>query len=260
MTAAAAPAAPKRYAIRRLSVEAPWQWLAKGWADCWVEPASSFLYGLLFVGIGLAISWGLWSMGLEAAIPVAGAGFALLGPLLAVGLYEKSRRIEAGEALTWPLLRGVRVASANQLPFVGLFLALGFLAWGRIAQHVYALFTEGSLMPIDAFAAFVVTTQGGLAMLVVGTAVGAALAFALFAIAWLSVPFLMDREADFVTAMALSIEGVRKNTRVALLWAFLVALFTAVGVATFVGLVLIFPCSATRPGTPIATAWRRVEP
>ena len=94
-----AGAANRAFALRNPTMEGPWQWLAAGWRDMWRTPAYSLSYGLAFVAIGLAGTAGLWEVGLEALVPAIGAGFALLGPILAVGLYEISRRYESGEAL-----------------------------------------------------------------------------------------------------------------------------------------------------------------
>jgi uncharacterized membrane protein len=231
-----------RYRIRELSVEAPWRWLAKGWTDLWTHPIHSLVYGGLFVVLGFAIAGLLWSAGLEALIPVAAGGFAIVGPLAAVGLYEKSRRLEEGVALTWPLLAGVRAASVTQLMYLGVFLGFGFLFWARIAQLIYALFVQGDYLPLDQFGLFLVTEGDGLAMLVIGSALGALIAFGIFLIAWISVPLLLAEDADFVTAMVLSVRAARVNWRVSLLWAFLIALFTGVGLATLLaGLVIVFP-------------------
>jgi uncharacterized membrane protein len=228
--------------VREATADDPWRWLALGWRDMWRTPAFSLGYGVAFVALGLGGTVGLWLAGLEALIPVVAAGFALVGPVLAVGLYEISRRHEQGLPLS---LRDVvlpQIASPMQLAFMALLLMFIYLVWLRVATLLYALFIYGNFMPLADFITFVLTTPQGIAMLVIGTVVGALLAFVTFAVSALAIPILMRKNVDAMTAMSASVEAVMAAPGAMLLWAWLIAVLTLFGVLTmFVGLIVVFP-------------------
>lgn len=230
------------FEIRRISVEAPWSWLAAGWRDLRAAPALSLGYGLVFTGGGIGLSALLFMADLAALIPVLAAGFALLGPLLALGLYEASRRRAKGAPLHAKVFFGLRARSGVHLLYLGLFLLFGFMIWLRVAQLLYALFIEGSLLPVAAFGTFLLTTPGGLSMLVIGTLTGGLIAGAIFALAWVSAPLLVDQDTDVFTAMSLSLAAFRQNFQACVLWAFLIAVMVSLSIATlFAGLIVVFP-------------------
>jgi len=223
-------------------LDRPWAWLAAGWRDFQRAQPYSLAYGLAFVGVGVAITAGLWFAGLSAWIPVAAGGFALLGPLLATGLYEMSRRLDAGEPLSWGAVLRPRIAGANGLAMLGLALCLLFLIWFRAAELIVAVFLQGHYPPLSEFATYLLTSPDGLALLVFGTAVGGVLAFAVFAISAIAAPMLVERDLDVVTAMIASVGMVRRRPGMMLLWAWIVAVLVAVGFATaLVGLAVVFP-------------------
>lgn len=228
--------------LRLPSMEDPWRWLAAGWRDIWLAPAWSLGYGLVFVLIGMAGTVGLWLADLESLVPVAAAGFALVGPVLAVGLYEISRRHEAGEPLRFLDIVFVRIADPPQFGFMVFFLIFLYLVWTRTAMLLYALFAQNNMLPIDEFVPFVLTTAPGLTMAVVGTAIGGILALIAFSGSVLSIPLLMRKRIDALTACAASARLVFEAPGPMLLWAWLIALLTALGIAFgFVGLIVIFP-------------------
>lgn len=228
--------------IRKIATDAPWRWLAAGWADIKRTPVLSTGYGFVVVGAGLAISAALWRTGLSSWIPVLLGVFALLGPLIAVGLYEISRRLGTGKPITLATTLFVEMKSPTQVLFIGFFLMFAVLVWVRAASLIYVLFLSRNYMPLDDFLAFSLSTIPGISMLVVGTAIGGAIAFAIYVMTVISIPMLMDREVDAFTAAAMGVAAVKKNPGAMLLWAWLIAFFTAAGVATlFVGLALVFP-------------------
>lgn len=232
------PAAPPR----TISADSPWRWLGAGFRDLMRAPHLSLGYGALVIGGGAAIVWALWRTGLGSLIPVAFGMFAIFGPLLAVGAYEMSRRIEAGDP---PRIFPVRFAgprSPLQLAFIGFFLMFAALVWTRIALLLYALFTNGSYMPLSEFTSFALTTTPGLAMLVVGTIVGGLIAFAIYLLTVVSIPMLMNERTDAFTAVATGLKAWKASPGAMILWAWLIAVITAAGVATFlVGLAVAFP-------------------
>jgi uncharacterized membrane protein len=229
--------------IRQVSREAPWEWLAAGWRDLWRTPAVGLGYGLVVAVAGALLSLGLFYLGsLPLVLPLA-AGFMLLGPMLAVGLYETSRRLETGESIQLGAALTVRTAAPGQLAFMGVVLMLFLLVWARIATLLFALFFGlTAYPPLSEWVALLIFTGEGLTFLVVGSAAGGLLAVAVFAISAISVPMLMVREVDAVTAILTSLRAVRENPVPMLLWAWLIALLIGFGMATFyIGLIVTFP-------------------
>lgn len=229
--------------VEGVAFDRPWEWLGAGWRDLWNRPAVSLFYGMFTAAGGIALGAWLYVSGLEALLPVLAGGFLLIGPLLAVGLYEKTRLILAGRN---PTLSDTFASMRVALPRLGLvtaFLIFVYLVWMRIAFMLMALFlgTQGmpparELMPTLLF------TPHGLGMLVVGTAVGAFLAIVVFSMTAVAIPMLVDRHVDGMTAMVRSVEAVITNPKPMLLWAGLIAGFVALGIATLgVGLVIAFP-------------------
>ncbi|MBE7733548.1 DUF2189 domain-containing protein [Devosia faecipullorum] len=226
---------------RNLPTGAPFQWLAAGWRDLWTNPLPSLAYGL---GITL-VSWGLiysmftfdWAQILFPAL----AGFLVVGPLLATGLYEKSRRLASGEKVT--LLAMLFPRGGMHLFFVGAVLMTLMLLWVRAAVLLYALFFGWRPFPgFDHIVAMLFTTPHGIAMLIVGTAIGGLFAAFSFAIGAFSIPMVLDRKVDAFSAMGLSLSLVTNNMPATLVWAVLVVGLVLVSIATgLVGLIVIFP-------------------
>ena len=229
-------------ATRRLSMDAPWSWLGAGWRDMMRAPLLSIGYGAIVVGGGVLLTYLLWKAGYSALIPVAFGVFALVGPLLAVGLYEMSRRIEAGEP---PRLAPVKFAgprSPMQIAYIGFFLMFAALVWVRIAMMLYALFASANYQPLGDFLGFALSTGPGIAMLIVGTIIGGFIAFAIYLLTVVSIPMLMNDRTDLFTAIATGVKAFNESPGAMLLWAWLIAIITAAGVATFfVGLAVAFP-------------------
>jgi len=231
-----------RLKLRTPTMDDPWQWLSAGWQDLAKNPLLSLGYGAAFVVIGLAVTLGLWSLGLESAAPALAGGFILVGPVFAIGLYEISRKHELGERPRLRDILDIRIPAPMQLAYFAFALLFLFLVWLRLATLNYALFTYGDYRPIGDFLAFALGSTQGLTMLVVGTAIGAALALVAFAISVVSVPILMRHDVDVLTAIALSAQLVVRNPGPMLLWAWLIAILSAMGLATlFIGLVIVFP-------------------
>jgi len=229
--------------VRRVTLEQPWSWLAAGWRDMWQAPHVSLAYGGAFTVVSLVLTAGLFATGFEYLLPPLAAGFMFLGPMFAVGLYETSRRLQAGEPVSLRHALFVTTRAPAQLAFVGILLALFLLAWIRIASLLFALFigTQG-FPPFAEILPWLFFTGDGLGLLAVGGAVGAVLAAAVFAISVVSVPLLMVRDIDAVTAMILSVRAARRNAAVLALWAWLIAILTGLGLVTlFIGLTLTFP-------------------
>lgn len=241
-----APSASSRGAaglrLRAPTMDDPWKWLSAGWQDLARNPALSLTYGAAFVAIGLLVTVGLWMMGLESVAPALAGGFTLVGPVFAMGLYEMSRKYEAGQTARLSDLLELRLPAPAQMAFLAFVLMFLFLVWIRLATLNYALFSYGDYRPLSEFVSFALGTTQGLLMLVVGTVIGAAIALAAFAVSVIAVPILMRHDVDVLTAMGLSVRLVTANPGPMLLWAWLIAILCAMGLATlFVGLVIVFP-------------------
>jgi uncharacterized membrane protein len=220
----------------------PWKWLSAGWRDLWRAPQYGLTYGLAFTLTGLAITAGLYVADMSSFIPAAAACFMLIGPLTATGLYEISRRIETGEKLNWADIVRAPVRSKIQLGLISFLLMFIILVWIRTAMLIYALFTYGVYMPLDAFAAFVIGSWQGILLLLTGSLIGGVLALITFAVAALSVPILMRHDTDAFTALAASVGTVIQAPGPMLLWAWLIAVMCFFGLATlFAGLIVVFP-------------------
>lgn len=216
--------------------------MVAGWKDLWRNPTLSIGYGAAFVLVGYFATFGLWQMGLESVAPTIAAGFTLMGPVFAIGLYEMSRKYEAGETVYLRDIIHAPLPAPAQMAFLAYTLMFLFLIWIRLATLNYAVFSFGDYRPISEFVAFALTSTQGLSMIVVGTAIGGVLAFVAFAISALAVPVLMRHDIDVLSAMALSMKAVRRYPGPMLLWAWLIGVLTAIGLATlFLGLAVIFP-------------------
>lgn len=229
--------------VRRVPFDQPWEWLGAGWRDMWTYPGTSLSYGLFFAIAAVAMAIGMTATGAQSIILALFGGFLLVGPLVAVGLYEVSRRIKSGEPVSLRLALAKSFKPAGQLGFMGVVLFLIFIVWMQIAFLLFMLFTGGeALPPPSEFVRMLFFTPNGLGLLTVGTAAGALLALLTFAVSAVAVPLLMVRDVDVVTAITASLRAVRRNPRAMLLWAILIAGFVAVGgITMFVGLVFVFP-------------------
>ena len=225
-----------------LTPTAPWIWLARGWADYQRAPVLCAGYGLLFVAIGYAIFLGLGALGLMAAIPVAIGAFALLGPLAATGLYALAREFERGEKPGWRDMVFVRAASPMQVAYLGVFLMIGLFIWTLCALTLLVIFAVRADIPAGEFMDFAIGTTRGLSLLTIGTLVGGVIAFAIYAVSAFSIPMLIDRQTNFATAMAASVNTVKEQPKPMLLWAWIIAGSVAVGAVTLLfAFVILFP-------------------
>lgn len=220
----------------------PWLWLAAGWRDMLAAPLVSAFYGVLAVLTSFVLVAGLAMVEMHYLVLPLAAGFMLMGPVLAVGLYEASRLLERGEPVTPHAVLGAYQRNATQIAGMGVVLMLALLAWIRVAFLVFAIFYSSSPPALDQLVGRIFFSAETIPFLLTGGAVGAVIATAVFAISVVSLPMLLDRETDLFTAMAASVHAVRRNARAMLVWAALIALFTAAGIATaFVGLAIAFP-------------------
>jgi uncharacterized membrane protein len=242
-SSAGAPAAIDGVAIEQVAFDAPWNWLAAGWRDLWRAPHISLSYGVIFAVLSGTLTLGLLVANLASLVLALAGGFLLVGPVAAVGLYEVSRRLESCESVAWHDVLEVFPKTVGQLSFFGAILAFVYFVWLQMAFLLLMLFLGSKpLPPASEFVPTLLFTAHGLGLLVTGTIVGGALAVLAFSISAISVPLLMTRRIDAVTAISNSLAAVMQNPKPMALWAALIAGFIAVGIATvFVGLIIAFP-------------------
>jgi len=228
---------------RHLPPSASFGWLGQGWRDLVTNPVSSLAYGLAVFLVSIVLIWTMVALNLDYVLFPVIAGFMIVGPLLAVGLYAKSRAIEEGRRISLGQMIVVPVKSGQQIIFTGLLLSLLLLVWLRAAVLIYALFFGYRPFPgIDNIAPMLFTTPTGWAMLVVGTFVGGLFAALGFGLSAFSVPMLLNERTDAVTAMATSIKLIWNNFRVMITWGIIVLALFLVSVATgMLALIIVFP-------------------
>ncbi|MCP5372373.1 MAG: DUF2189 domain-containing protein [Hyphomicrobiales bacterium] len=228
--------------VRRVGVDRSGKWLAAGWHDMWKAPGVSFAYGGAFVLASYALTFGLIDLGYGSLVlPLAG-GFLMLSPIFVVGLYEVSRRLESGQSVGLGEVCVFCMKNAGQVAAMGVVLLLFHFFWVVIAIFLFALFFSAAPPTLESFFQEVVFTISGAGFLLLGTLLGAFLAVGIFAITAVSIPMLLDRDVDVVTAIMTSLVAVRENWQVMVGWAALIGLVTAVGLASFyVGLIFALP-------------------
>jgi len=215
--------------------------LTLGWRDFIRAPIYGILFSVVYVLGGLL----LFAIATTAAaeywfIPIA-VGFPILAPFAATGLYEVSRRLESGEPLGMGAVFGCVFAQKDrQVPSMAMFVVLVFMFWVFVAHTTFALFF--GLQPVGLSMRDMLLTTSGIAMLSFGTLVGGAMAAVFYALTVVSLPLLLDREVDFISAMIASFQCVLANPLVMARWAVLIAagLFLAM-LPGFLGLFVALP-------------------
>lgn len=228
--------------IRRVAVDRPWAWLAAGWRDVMAAPRVSMAYGALMVAVTYVLLLILLQAGVFWLVLPLTAGFFFTAPLLAVGLYETSRRLAAREPVSLGHAFAAYKRNGTQLSYMGVILGLFHLGWIRIATLIFAVFFGVGFNPTWDSLVMKLMAPSAIPFWAAGTAVGAVLAALVFAISAISIPMLLDRDVNVFMAVATSFTAVRENWPAMALWAGLIVAFTAFGVLPlFLGLAVTMP-------------------
>ncbi len=234
-----APSAPPE--IATVTLPELWAALKAGLWDFRTAPLFGIVFSSFYVLVGLVLWWigagtFLWTLAFAL-------GFPFVAPFAAVGLYEVSRRIEAEEPLVWRDVLGVVWDERHrQLPWMGAILAIIFLFWSFFAHMSFAMFMGMSTLTNVSTSWDAYMTVNGLTMMAFQVVVGAVVAFLVFGLTAVSLPLLVDREIDFVTAMLTSLKTVSHNRVVMGVWALVIAgsLLIAM-IPAFLGLFIALP-------------------
>ncbi len=217
---------------RIITMDAPFRWLKKGWQDFLKVKKLSLTFGIVMMLISMLITYVAYSAGSIVLSIALIAGFFFMGPAIAIGLYSMSRQLENG--VTPEFLRCLKEGKKNlsdELVLSFIFLII-FLIWARSASMVHIFFPSLSGMQVMDWVKF----------LSIGSAVGAIFATIVFTVGTFSIPMLMDRKVDAITAILTSIRAVLSNKLVMMFWGFLIVLLILIGIATFfIGFAVLLP-------------------
>jgi uncharacterized membrane protein len=218
--------------------------LARGWDDFAAMPSHAVFLCLIYPVVGFLLArLVLGANVLPLLFPLA-AGFALLGPLAALGLYEMSRRREQGLDVSWEHALDVfRSPSLGAIVALGLLLVAIFLVWIAVAQAIYvATFGYAPAASMPDFIQQVLTTREGWMLTILGNGIGFLFAVLVLTLGVVSFPLLLDRDVGVATAVLTSVRAVMANPVTMAVWGLIVAVLLFIGsLPAFFGLAVVMP-------------------
>jgi uncharacterized membrane protein len=237
------PTPPHRPVVRRINAGDVYAALRAGWDDFRAAPRFGLFFGGVYALVGIVLFLMLWLVEQPLWIVPFAFAFPLIGPFAAIGLYEVSRRRETGQPLDWNEILGVVWKQRNsQIPSMAFIVLALFLLWMWVASMLVILFLGRMSGAVYSNLDALLHTSNGLMLILVGGLVGGLIAFLLFALTAVSLPLLLDRDIDYVTAMTVSFEAVTDNIHAMLHWAWIVvALLFVAMLPLFLGLVVVLP-------------------
>jgi uncharacterized membrane protein len=229
--------------VRRISAGDIAEAMGQGLRDFQALPLYGLAFGLLYMlgGVGIVLCLTAFGM-VYLAYPLA-AGFALIGPFVATGLYEISRRRETGLPMSWRAIWSA-VTSRSEIGWMAFVTLFFFVIWMYQVRLLLVLLLglNASFSSIREFITMVLPTNEGLLFLVIGNLDGAALSLILFSLTVVSFPLLLDRDVDFVTAMVTSVRAVVASPLPMIGWAaIIVVLLIVSSLPYFLGLLVTVP-------------------
>jgi uncharacterized membrane protein len=240
----AAAAALERPVVRRIGVADLRLALVQGVDDFLAIPTQLLFLGLIYPLVGLVAARAAWGGDLLPLLYPMVAGLSLVGPVAAIGLYELSRRREAGESVSWlDTFRVLRAPAIGTKAALGLILAVVLVAWVFSAQAIWAA-TLAPLAPegVEGFARAVTGTPEGLRLILYGNLAGLGFALVVLATTVVAFPLLLDRNTSLATAVGASLRACARNPGPMALWGLIVAALLVLGsLPAFVGLAVVMP-------------------
>jgi len=232
------------FTVRKISLSDLGDALRLGWEDFQAVPTHAVVLCVIYPVLGLVLfRLVLGYSVLPLLFPLA-AGFTLIGPFAALGLYELSRRRELGEeAAAWHAMRVLRAPSFGAMLELGILLLVLFGVWIAAADAIYvATFGHAPAATIPDFARRVLTTPEGWSLIIVGCGVGFLFAVVALCVSVVSFPLMLDRHATAIDAIRTSLRAVMMNPIEMAAWGLIVAALLAIGsLPLFVGLAVVLP-------------------
>lgn len=226
--------------IRQVSVNSPFKWLAAGWRDFLRTPLYSGFYGLVFVLLGYAVTALSWQSPL--LIFTFATGFFLIGPFLALGLYDLSRQNEQTKQVSFIHSLFAFKQNKREMGILAIFHVLIMVAWLRLATIIGALYFSHSGTSVTVLFDQLWQTGEGIEMFTLFTLSGAILAAVVFVASAVSWPMILDRKSSVINTLVTSYKAVMKNKQVMLVWAALIGVLFIIGLATlYLALLVIIP-------------------
>lgn len=224
--------------VARVNAMRAFHWIYLGWKDFRAEPTVGLFYGICFAVMG-----GILKLVLANAPQYLSAltcGFLLVGPLLALGLYDVSRRIENQGSGMINSVFSMQGRWSNIGTFA-LVLAVIMMVWARASLIVFALFYNKGMPTMEGFLAKLFSIDNA-EFLIVYACVGFIFASIVFAISWVSIPLMLDRDTDAITAMIISVVSLFINAPVTMLWGCLIVASVVLSFMTWnLGFILTMP-------------------
>jgi uncharacterized membrane protein len=230
--------------IRTIQLSDLHQALQRGWEDFKAVPSHAIILCIIYPVLGLMLARAVHGYSVLPLLFPLAAGFALVGPFAALGLYEMSRRRELGEeASAWDALEVLRAPSFGAMLGLGVLLLALFVTWVATAQAIYvAAFGYEGVTGVTDFATRVLTTSQGWWLIVVGCGAGFLFALAALSISVVSFPLMLERHAGAGEAIATSLRAVARNPVPMAAWGLIVAALLVAGtVPFFLGLAVVIP-------------------
>jgi uncharacterized membrane protein len=230
--------------VRKIGMSDLKEALVKGLDDFRAFPTHVMFLSIIYPIIGLVLARLTLSYDLLPLLFPLAAGFALIGPFAAIGLYELSRQRELGLDVSWKDAFGARRCPAiDSIIALGMLLLIIFISWVAAAERIYiANFGHMPAASVPDFLRQVLTTPVGWTLIVVGNGVGFLFAVAVLAISIVSFPLLLDRDVGALVAIQTSVRAVLRNPVTIAMWGLIVAALLVVGsLPLFVGLAVMMP-------------------